>query len=422
MKHILPTLITGACMLLVSIGFSQSYVHQVLVLNEGYFNYSTSTIENPVTVGSFDPATHVYQTVNTITGARFASDMIIHNDSYYVAADSKIIKFDLNTHMPLAEANCIGVRNLAVHNNMIIATRGEYLVNLDSHLQIFNADDLSLIMSYNTTDGPQYPTQNLIVHNGIAYIAINNAYDFGNEVGRIGQLDLNTLAYGNEIDLGEDGKNPDNMVLFGNDIITVNNLDWTGASISRISTLDNTWGNHPINFATSGCGTSALNEEKLMFQISMDTVLRTLDLNTMTEAEAPGAPQIPYYELAKEPINGFIYASETDYFSFGKVYILDNAYQITETFETGVSPGTIVFDTRSVLGIQENQQNQLVYPNPANGIITIGNPNTGTFTLFNVLGELVIAGQCGRVDVSHLKSGNYIVQVNNHRESLIIVE
>ena len=422
MKQILPSFITSMLSLLVTICIGQSYVHQVLVLNEGYFDYSTSTIETPVTVGSYDPATHIYQTVSTLSGARFASDLIIHEGCYYVAADSKIIKFDLNTHLPLAEIACIGVRNLAIHNNILIATRGEYLVSLDSHLQLFNTDDLSLIMSFDTSEGPQYPTQNIIVHNGIAYIAVNNAYDLGNELGIIGQLNLNTLEYGNEIDLGEGGKNPDKMVLFGNEIITVNNLDWTGASISRISTLDNTWENHPISFATSGCGTSALNEEKLMFQISMDTVLRTLDLNTLAETEAPGAPQIPYYELAKEPITGQIYASETDYFSFGKVYILNDSYEIIETFETGVSPGTIVFDTRSALGLQENRQNQLVYPNPASEIITIGKPSTDTFTLFNLLGEIVSSGQCGRVDVSHLPSGNYIVQVNNHRESLIIVE
>ena len=420
MKHILPTLITGACMLLVSIGFSQSYVHQVLVLNEGYFNYSTSTIETPVTVGSYDPATHVYQTVNTITGARFASDMIIHNGSYYVAADSKIIKFDLDTHAPLAETNCVGVRNLAVHNNMIIATRGEYLVNLDSHLQIFNADDLSLIMSYNTTDGPQYPTQNLIVHNGIAYIAINNAYDFGNEVGRIGQLNLNTLIYGNEIDLGEGGKNPDNMVLFGNDIITVNNLDWTGSSISRISTTDNTWENHPISFATSGCGTSALNEEKLMFQISMDTILRTIDLNTMIESEAPGAPQLSYYELAYEPLSGMIYASETDYFSFGKVYILDNAYQITETFETGVSPGTIVIDTRSTLGVNEKEQQIFTYPNPANDIIYFKAEPRDQYSIYDATGHEIMNGFGNSAQIKSLGAGIYFLNCGRGSTRFIV--
>lgn len=422
MKHILHILITSACALLVSVGTGQSYVHQVLVLNEGYFDYSTSTIVTPVTVGSYDPSTHVYQTISTINGARFASDLIIHDGFYYVAADAKIIKFDLNTHQAVAEANCIGVRNIAIYNNMLIATRGEYLINLDSHLQLFNTADLSLMMSYDTSNGPQYPTQNIVVHNGIAYIAVNNAYDFGNEVGKVGQLNLYTLQYGNEIDLGADGKNPDNMMLFGDEIITVNNLDWTGASISRISTIDNTWENHPISFATSGCGTSALNEEKIMFQISMDTVLKTLDLNTMVEADAAGAPQIPYYELAKETISGNIYASETDYFSFGKVYILDDQYQITETFETGVSPGTIAFDTRSALSIQENDQRQLVYPNPANEFITIAKPNTESYTLFNLLGEIVSTGKCGRINISQFPVGHYILQVNNLREPLTIVE
>ena len=410
MKHIIPYFFTCAFSQLVFTVTGQSYLHQVLVLNEGYFDYSTSTIVTPVTVGSFDPASHVYETVSTIDGARFASDLIIYDGYYYVAADAKIIKFDLNTHMPVAEANCIGVRNIAIHNNILMATRGEYLVNLDSHLQLFNTNDLSLISSFDLTSGPQYPTQNIVVHNGIAYIAVNNAYDFGNEVGIIGQLDLTTLQYGNEIDLGVEGKNPDNMVLYGNEIITVNNLDWTGTSISRISTLDNSFNNHPISYATTGCGTSALNEEKLMFQISMDTVLKTLDLLTMVEADAPGAPQIPYYELAKESISGMIYASETDYYSYGRVYILNDQYQINETFETGISPGTIAFDTRAIVGIEENQHDLQVYPNPANESIHFSASASEKYLVYDAMGLLILSGYGNQVNTDILNTGVYTLK------------
>ena len=53
---------------------AQNYVHQVLILNEGYFDYQTNQIMEPVTIGSYNPNTQTYTTIDTINGARFASD------------------------------------------------------------------------------------------------------------------------------------------------------------------------------------------------------------------------------------------------------------------------------------------------------------------------------------------------------------
>ena len=46
-------------------------------------------------------------------------------------------------------------------------------------------------------------------------------------------VDISTMSYLEEIDLGPDGTNPDNMVLNGDYIYTVNNKNWTGASFSK---------------------------------------------------------------------------------------------------------------------------------------------------------------------------------------------
>ena len=59
---------------------AQNVVNQVLILNEGRYNYTTGEIEIPVTIGSYDPVTNNYSVVDTIEGARFASDMIINDD------------------------------------------------------------------------------------------------------------------------------------------------------------------------------------------------------------------------------------------------------------------------------------------------------------------------------------------------------
>ena len=118
----------------ISIAFStflnaQNYVHQTLILNEGYFDYATEQILQPVTIGSYNPTTNEYQTVATLNDMRFASDLIINGNYYYVAADTKIFKMDLNTHQEVSSVSCPGVRNLEIYQNKLIATRGEYLAD-----------------------------------------------------------------------------------------------------------------------------------------------------------------------------------------------------------------------------------------------------------------------------------------------------
>ena len=81
---------------------AQNVVNQVLILNEGRYDYSTGEIETPVTIGSYDPVTSIYSVVDTIEGARFASDMIINGDYFYIAADTQLLKYDLNTYELLA--------------------------------------------------------------------------------------------------------------------------------------------------------------------------------------------------------------------------------------------------------------------------------------------------------------------------------
>ena len=106
--------------------FSQSYLYQILILNEGYFDYSINQIIVPPTIGSYDPITEIYTTVDTISGARFASDIIIAGDFFYVAADNMLYKYDKNDYSLLATQHVDGIRNIAIWNDKIIVTRGDY--------------------------------------------------------------------------------------------------------------------------------------------------------------------------------------------------------------------------------------------------------------------------------------------------------
>ena len=152
--------------LLTQVSFAQNYVHQVLVLNEGYFDYTTNQSVVPPTIGSYDPVTQTYTTIDTIQSARFGSDLIIDGDYFYVAADNHLYKYNKNTYSLIATQQVPGIRNLAIYQDKILVSRGEYMTTFNSYLQIFSKNNLSFITEFDTITGPKWATQSLVV-NGI---------------------------------------------------------------------------------------------------------------------------------------------------------------------------------------------------------------------------------------------------------------
>jgi hypothetical protein len=411
MKSMFLTVFT----VMLSLANAQNYVHQAIIVNEGYYDFTNSQIVEPVTIGSYDPSTQSYSTVNTLNGMRFASDAIIVGDVYYVAADQKIFKFDLNTHAQLTAVDCPGVRNLAFADNKIIATRGEYLITFDSYLHVYNASDLSLIHAFSTTEGPQWATQNLVVDGSTVYVAVNNAYEFGNEKGLIGKLDLNTMTYGNEIDLGVDGKNPDNMVIDGGYIYTVNNKDWSGSSVSKVALDGSLTSTVNIATASTGCGTSALRDGKIVYQISMETTLNEFDVAVMNNVGPVSGFNLNYYELAQDPVDGYLYTSETDYSSYGNVYIYGNTNTVLHNFAAGVSPGTIVFDVRSLSSVEEIGSVVDIYPNPVATQINISAHGAVKARITDLSGKLVYSSDMAdgnnTLCLEGLQTGSYMCSI-----------
>jgi hypothetical protein len=405
-------LFTSVLLLISAFAFSQNYLHKVLVLNEGYFDYQTNQIIDPVTIGSYDPSTQIYSVVSTLNGMRFGSDLIIDGNFYYVAADSKIYKMDLNTHQELASVVCQGVRNLGVYQNKLVATRGEYLTTFDSYLHIYDANTLSLIQAIDTISGPKWASQNIVVDGSIAYIAINNGYEWGNEKGLIGKLNLDNLSYGNEVDLGPDGKNPDNLMKSGDFLYTVNNKDWSNASVSKVALNGSSNATVNLQSAATGCGTSALRDDKLVYQISMETTLNEFDINLMNLSGPISGHSINYYELAQEPVSGQLYTSETDFFSFGKIHIFDDNNTELSNFNVGISPGTIVFDVRPSVGLTEQENSLSIYPNPTNENLYLSGFSSEKTRILDLSGKEVISTFEKTVNVSNLKNGAYLLENN----------
>ena len=61
-----------------------------------------------------------------------------------------------------------------------------------------------------------------------------------------------------------------------------------------------------------------------------------------------------FYGLATDEVNNYLYATSTDWVSYGMVYVYDSNNMMINSFSCGISPGTIALDIRSTtVGISD---------------------------------------------------------------------
>jgi hypothetical protein len=395
--------------------FAQAYVERVLILNEGYFDYVTNEIITPVSVGAYNPTTETYTVIDEIENARFASDIKTDASFYYVAADKFLNKYATATDELIASIEIEGIRKVAVNDEYIVVTRGEYLVVLPSYIQIYDKNTMTLIHEFDNTEMP-YTTEGVVIKDNKAYVAVNNGFVFGSEVGKIAIIDLNTLSIENTIELGADGINPDNLMIEGDIIYTLNNKDFTGSSVStyKIATADLTTTNL-INIS-AGCGTSAVMDGTIYYQEMFGTTLSKFDAATATiiGEDEFGAS---FYGLAFDEINSLIYTGTTDYFSYGAVTVYDLDGNIMANFDVSVSPGNFAFDVRLESSIEEmNIPSMELYPNPAaNQIVVVNTIKAENIVISDMTGKTMFtiqqpAAGAQQIDISNLPAGNYLVK------------
>lgn len=402
-------------------GAAQSHVHRVWVLNEGYFDYFGEGGQLvPVTLGTYDPATGIYTTVATISGPRFGSDVLVDGPSVYVAADNKVLRYDADTHVLLDEVEVPGVRKLAVWNDQLLMTRGE-LGGLSHYFEARDKNTLDLLYSIDPAGGLSFAAEDVLVVGDKAYLAVGNAFDFNDLQGRIGVVDLNAQAYGEEVELGPEGRNPEHLMEYEGAIYAFNNKDFTGSSISKVSaggTLEYT-----TNVAeNSGCAASTRVGGTIYYMEYDQNELARFDLATGTVLDTlTGSPAV--YGLLDDPLNGVLYATTTDFFTSGDLHILASDGAVLSTVPVGVSPGNLALDIRSTTSIAEAGMAGFgVHPNPAVDHISVTGVLPAGLVAVEVLDAMgrtamvvdPIMARGGHVDVSGLRSGVYGLRAGVH--------
>ena len=365
--------------LLTAVAFSftlyasaQNYVHQVYVLNEGYFNWQTQEQQVPVSLGSFDPATGAYQQLMNIEGSRFASDLLVDEQFVYVAADARLLKFSKDDHALIAEADVIGIRKLAIWNDLLLITRGE-LGGLPHYFEVRNASDLSLVEAITPAEGLPYSIEDVVVADGKAWLGVNNAFDAASMTGLVAVIDLGTLELETTIDLGPNGLNPEKLMVADEALYVLNNTDFTQSSISEIDINAMGLQQTIVIANNSGCGASALaaQQEKVYYmEYAVNTLARyDISSNTVTDTIQNG---VSAYGLIDDPINGRMYVTTTDFFSSGELHVMEYDGTIGSSVAVGVSPGHLELDVRSITSVREGKAEQLqIMPNPVTDRVRI---------------------------------------------------
>jgi hypothetical protein len=402
---------------------AQLAVYRVVVLNEGHYDYANSIQTVPVSIGTYNPTTKVYQQFDAIDSARFATCVLVHGSSIYAAADSLIIRYDKDTYQEMARTVYRGVRKLAIWNNQLVATRGEYLMTFNSYFDVFDKNSLSHIYSLPVTGGPQYSTEGVVVKDDKAYIGVGNGFEWGNEKGLVGVIDLTNQAYLNEIDLGPTGTNPEYMGIKNNELFTLNNRDYSNASISSVDLSSGIPTTYDLSI-TSGCGTSLLAASDMYYQPSTDVSLRQFSTASYSTIGSLPINQ-SLYGMAYDEINNLIYAGVTDYTTTGKVFIYDMSGAALDSFDVSVSPGNIAFDNRDPASVHEvsGAFNISVYPNPATDKLFISSSiNSETqYSITDITGKKVVSGiqvASSVIDISSFNPGSYFIRIENGTQSI----
>ncbi len=412
------TLTTASLLAAVLTLNAQTTVHQVLVLNEGYYDMSTQTQVVPVSLGSYDPAAGTYQTVVTIADARFGNHVAVDNGAIYVAADSFLLKYDADNFQLLDQTIVHGIRHFAVADDRIVCTQGE-VGGLSHYVEVLDKATLDLLYSIDSATLP-YSCQDVEIADGKAYIAVNNGFDWGNAVGLVGVLDLATDSWTGTIDLGPEGKNPENLMVTADAIYAFNNKDFSGSSISKIG-LSSGALTYTNNVAVnSGCAASALADGNIYFLEYAQSQLARFNLGSDAVLDTlAGSPFV--YGLLDDPINSIMYATTTDYLTTGDLHVMGYDGVVLNTVAVGVAPGRLALDLRSTSGIAEaSEVKGSVFPNPATELISIRLPQKGAFTIVDATGRTVRAERTAAglttatVNVEGLSTGLYSVLQNGN--------
>ena len=325
---------------------------RAFVLCEGALDFQSGVVTESPRLGVIDLGVEepVFSVLRVFEGHAFASDVIVASDgqSLYVAAEDTVYRLDAGTGAVIAEQPLQGARKLAQAGDRVFVSRGDHdpvtwsSVPFDHYLVALDADDLAWQAGWAAAsdEGPAFAAEGVCMAGGGLYVAVNNAFSYGEEVGLIGRVDLISGQY-TEQELGDFGLNPVHLFDAGDGaVVSVNARQYDGTSLSR---WDGAGEAITLNVAeaTAGCGAAAWHGDGVLYQIYGEGGFRKANGTTLVENGTWDGNGQSVYAMAMLP-GDQVLLGMTDFATTGSVELWDMEEGWNWMVPVGVAPGRLV--------------------------------------------------------------------------------
>lgn len=413
MRSIFYTLLTAALCGLSLTATAQSG-RQAIIANGYVF-----TPGNIATVASYDLNTGAYQVFDSIP-ARFVQDVLIQGNSAYVAADSMIVRYNIDSYTEEASVVAPGVRKLAYWDGKIVATMG-FGANFD-FVRIFDGSSLAQLSAISGLSGE---CEGISIWGDTAIVAV--PIGFGAPNAKIAVVDLSVNALRTEVDLDSNGRGIERLYAANGKVWAFSPIGYFNpyCYLTEFDPTSLAFTQHRVDYA----GFGSVGVYNGAYYVRRSTGLFSFDLTNTVVLDSLAFSAHGYAGGVVNTQNGDFLLTESDYFSYGNAYRYGQSGALLDSLAVGVSPEALAIDYRLPLGSSEAvvAQQLGLWPSPASDIVEfrLATPlRNAQLTIVDALGRTVLTRaytqvQGASLPVEALPAGLYHVVLRNADQQLV---
>lgn len=397
------------CTLLFLFGYVDVYgqnqrVQQAWVVSGGLF----SEPDGWVRLGAYEPEAGTYTFLDSVRG-NYTNDAVVYGDYLYFNAVDTLYQLDLLSGQRIGQLYCPGIRRMEVAGDRLVLAR--WFPANDSLVWIVDAQSLE-IQTIMDEEFPHGSTQDVVLHGNRAYVAHNQKgtipqppFDLlADTLGFIEVIDLRTGEHLETVELDTAGAGVNDLVTDGqrlyalcsanSAIIEINPADldttiyFTGAPATRQAA--GIRGNRIyLSLSSAGVGIFNLNTGRIEDTVRYAGSFVRTAIDTTSETDNPR-----------------LYATISDYATFGQLRVYDTSGTVMDSSSVGISPEALVLRYTPVVDRETSRSPDgiecwSVSPNPvSNDLYIKGSPqfwSTGYESVSDREIELVLYAPDGRV-------------------------
>ncbi len=387
----------------------QEFTNRIIVANGGAY----SDPNDFVTITAYDPSMQTTELLATIR-THSVQGLLVHEGIAFVAAQDSLARINIDSGEVEAIVALQGVNKFAVYGDKLLVSR-QFPVNAD-FVQVRDIADLTLIKSFSEISDEAWE---MIVVGDSAYVSV--AGGWASTVGKLAVIDLASLEFVSEINVGADAVGIGPAFQYGDQLVFVCKTPWGGNTGNILKYEINTRA-YTVHQVSAAIGKAAGINNGLLY-ITMNGNVGTIDLGSMSIADAI-LIQNPFStlditSLCLDQISEKILVNYSYWIppnGQGIIYNLDGTQ--VGTYPVGVSAEEVAVDYRNFTSMNDlkNLGEQIsVYPNPSADFLTISHvPANSKIAVFDINGkqlyELIrTKGNVATIDVTELRAGLYLL-------------